>query len=83
VRFIAPIHDELVTSVAAKDALEFIKIKHQCMTQPYADMKVPILASISIGRNFGEQIECGDDYIPENITKALAKIFPEEDRKAA
>jgi 5'-3' exonuclease len=75
VRFIAPIHDELVTSVNKADALEFIKIKHECMTGPYADMTVPILGSVSIGPDFAEQYECGDWYIPENITDALNDIF--------
>lgn len=83
VRFIAPIHDELVTSVAREHALEFIKVKHQCMTQPYANMQVPIMGSISIGPNFGDQIECGDWYIPEEINKALCQIFHEPMKEAA
>lgn len=73
-QFIGPIHDELVTSVAAEHALEFIKVKHDCMTQPYSTLPVPILGSISLGLNFGRgQIECGDWYIPENIQEALDK----------
>lgn len=75
VRFIAPIHDELVTSVAREHALEFIRIKHSCMVAPYADMQVPILASISLGPDFANQIECGDWYIPERITAALNDTF--------
>lgn len=78
VRFIAPIHDELVTSVVAEHALEFIKIKHECMTAKYSTMSVPILGSISIGPDFGNQIECGDWYIEENIKAALDKIFRRE-----
>lgn len=85
VRFIAPIHDELVTSVHRDDALEFIKMKHAAMTGQYANMgnkndpkSVPILGSISIGPNFAKQIECGDWYIPENITAALNDIFQTE-----
>jgi DNA polymerase-1 len=85
VRFIAPIHDELVTSVHRDHALEFIKIKHACMTAQYADMSnpndpnsVPIMGSISIGPNFADQIECGDWYIEENIREALDKIFHKE-----
>lgn len=78
-RVIAPIHDELVTSVAAEDALEFIKVKHACMTAPYSTMKVPILGSISVGPDFAAQIECGDWYIPENISAALDDIFAEKE----
>ncbi len=84
-RFIAPIHDELVTSVHKDDALEFIKIKHECMTGQYANMgnpndpkSVPILGSISLGKNFADQIECGDWYIADNIKKALNDIFHKE-----
>ena len=49
-----------VDSVHKDHALEYIRIKHECMTGPYANMKVPILGSISIGPNFKDQIECGD-----------------------
>lgn len=82
VRFIAPIHDELVTSVAEEDAIEFIRIKHWCMTQPYADMEVPVLGSISIGPDFGHQHECGDWFIEPSIKKALNDIFHKEKEHA-
>ncbi len=71
-RFIAPIHDELVTSVAIEDAAEFIKIKHECMTIKYLN-EVPEVASISVGPNFGVQYECGDDYDLDAINVALNK----------
>ena len=75
VKFFAIIHDELVDSVHKDHALEYIKIKHECMTGPYANMKVPILGSISIGPNFKDQIECGDWFIAENIEAALSDVF--------
>lgn len=78
VRFIAIVHDELVVSVHSDHALEYLKLQHACMTQTYADMRVPILASISLGPNFAEQYECGDWFIPENIQAALNKLFPVE-----
>lgn len=84
-RFFAPIHDELVTTVHKDHALEFIRIKHQCMTAQYADMgnpadpnSIPILGSISLGRNFADQEECGDWFIQENIEGALNGIFKPE-----
>ncbi len=77
-RFIAPVHDELVTSVSAEHAADFIKIKHECMVAGYADMKVPILGSISVGPDFANQTECGDWYIRENIEKAVNDIFYEK-----
>ena len=83
VRFIAPIHDELVTSIAAKDAVEVIKVKHECMTAPYSTMKVPVWGSISVGPDFAHQAECGDWYIKENIESALSDIFDEREALAA
>lgn len=78
-RFIAPVHDELVTSVVREHALDFIRIKHECMTQPYATMTVPVMGSISIGPNFADQWECGDWYIEENIIDALRDIFEKKE----
>lgn len=74
--FYAPIHDEVVFSVHRKDALEVIKIVHRCMTAQYANMQIPIVSSISLGRDFGQQIECGDYVNEEAINNALAEIFP-------
>jgi 5'-3' exonuclease len=74
-RFIAPIHDELVSSVHRDHAVDFLREKHWCMTQPYSTMKVPILGSISLGPDFADQTECGDDFIEANIVAALNDIF--------
>lgn len=76
--FFAPIHDELVWSVHRDHALESIKAVHHCMTQPYGGLPVPFLASISLGPNFGEQHECGDWIIEENIKKAIDEVFAKE-----
>lgn len=74
-RFIAPIHDELVFSIHKDHVVDAVRIIHRCMTEQYHDMKVPCLSSISLGPNFGEQIECGDYFIEENIRKALHEVF--------
>jgi len=76
-RFIAPIHDELVTSINRKDVVDAVKVKHECMVAPYSTMTVPVLGSISIGPDFGEQHECGDWYIKESIEAAVSDIFGE------
>lgn len=73
-RFIAPIHDELVASVAIEHAVEFIREMHQCMTQPYSTLPVPILGSISLGPSLGKQIECGDEFDEAAIRAALAEV---------
>lgn len=70
-RFIAPVHDELVTSVHKDHAVDFLKIKHWCMTQPYSTMRIPVLGSISLGPDFADQHECGDWFIEKNIKGAL------------
>lgn len=74
-RFIAPIHDELVFSVHKDQAAAFIKLVHEAMTAPYADMQVPILSSISLGLNFGQQIELGMVPDADIINKSLSDLF--------
>lgn len=80
-QFFAPIHDELVWSVAAEDALESIKVVVAAMTQPYGNLPVPFLGSVSLGLNFGAQIECGDEaaenpaLLDEIVPQILAKLF--------
>lgn len=77
--FFAPIHDELVWSVHKDHALESIKVVNDCMTKPYGGSDIPFLGSISLGKNFGDQIEVGDWVIEENIKAALAKCFPDNE----
>ena len=73
-RFIAPIHDEVTFSVHKDHAIECIQIVHDCMVVPYANMQVPILASISLGKTFADQVECGDWFIRENVEEALKEV---------
>ncbi len=82
-QFIAPIHDECVASVHKDQALAFIKEFHACMAQPYGGMTIPIVSSISIGRDFHKQIEVGDDYDPVAIQAALDKLFAVEPEAVA
>ena len=75
--FFAPIHDELVWSVHRDHVLESIKVVHNAMTQPYGDLDIPFLGSVSLGPNFGEQHECGDETMENPIlldTKVPAVI---------
>lgn len=76
--FFAPIHDELVFSVHRDHALEVIKVFHDAMVEPYGNLPVPFLGSISLGPNFGKQLEAGDWYIEENIKEILGKLFKQE-----
>jgi hypothetical protein len=76
--FFAPIHDELVFSVHKDHALEVIRIVHSCMVEPYGNLPVPFLGSISLGPNFGDQIETGDTYDAAAISAALEEVFAEK-----
>jgi DNA polymerase I-like protein with 3'-5' exonuclease and polymerase domains/5'-3' exonuclease len=73
-KYIGPIHDELVSSVVASQCVAFIKEKHAAMVAPYGGMKVPIVGSISLGPNFGQQIEIGDQPDEAKIIKALQSL---------
>jgi len=53
------------------------------MVAPYSTMTVPVLGSISIGPDFGEQHECGDWYIKGSIEATLKGIFDEREALAA
>ena len=79
IRFFAPIHDELVWSVHKDHALESIKVIHQCMTVPYGNLPVPFWGSVSLGLNFGDQVETGDDATenPELLDEVVPKILSE------
>jgi 5'-3' exonuclease len=73
--FFAPIHDELCWSVHKDHAAESCRIVNECMTVPYGNLPVPFLGSISLGKTFGDQIECGDVFDEAAINEALASIF--------
>jgi DNA polymerase I-like protein with 3'-5' exonuclease and polymerase domains/5'-3' exonuclease len=74
-RFISPIHDELVFSVHRDHALPTIQVVHAAMSEPYGNLPVPFFGSISLGPNFGEQIECGEVFDATAIQGALDKVF--------
>lgn len=73
--FYAPIHDEVVFSVHRDHALEVIKLVHPMMIAQYATMKIPVVSSISLGRDFGQQIEVGDFVDEARINAALEEAF--------
>ena len=74
-QYLAPVHDETLWSVAVEDIHEFLPAAHACMTGAYGGMVVPVMSSISLGANLGEQIEVGDRYDRETVQKALDSIF--------
>lgn len=75
--FYMPVHDELVFSVTIEDAVEAIRVVHQCMTQPFLP-RVPAVSSISIGLNYADQIELGEEFNEEKILATIEKLYAEE-----
>lgn len=73
---IAPVHDEVFASCMIEDLFEFIPAMHACMEGAYADMKVPLLSSISFGKSFGpkDQIEIGEKPTREAIARGLEEM---------
>jgi DNA polymerase I-like protein with 3'-5' exonuclease and polymerase domains len=69
-----PVHDELVFSVMKKDLVAFLKEAHWCMVQPYGDMTIPIVSSISFGPNFGIQAEIGAEPTEEAVRKGWKQL---------
>lgn len=73
-KYIGPVHDECLWSVAIPDLENFIPEMHACMTAPYGDMWIPVLGSISFGPSFGQQIEIGTGPTPEAIQAGVAQL---------
>lgn len=73
-RYIGPVHDETVSSVAVDDLIPWLREAHACMVAPYGGMKIPIISSISLGPNYGELIEVGETVDEERIAKALRSL---------
>jgi len=69
--YIAPIHDEVVWSAMLEDLVNFIPEAHSLMVANYANMRLPIRSSVSIGWNFGQQVELDNNFSEKNIYKAL------------
>lgn len=77
--FYFSVHDELVWSVHRDHALESIKVMHEIMTRPYGDLPVPFNGSISLGLNYGDQVELGEEVDEDKIIKALNELFDVEE----
>lgn len=75
IRFFAPIHDEAVFSINIKDIPLAVPEIHAAMTAQYADMKVPVESSVSLGPTFGDQHELNAVPTAENLTALIDKIL--------
>lgn len=68
--YIAAVHDECVWSVAVNDLVKFIPEAHRLMTSQYANMRLPVRSSVSVGWDFGRQFDL-PDFSEASIRKAL------------
>lgn len=73
--FYAPVHDEVVFSCHKDDLVPMLKELHPCMIAQYANMRIPLESSISIGPTFGTQYEIGTVVDEAAIAEALHKVF--------
>ncbi len=76
VRFYMPVHDEVVISVDKDQSVEVLKIIHACMVQPFLP-RIPAGSSISIGLNYADQIEVGNEVDEELINSTIREMFEE------
>ena len=74
-QIIGPIHDEVVVSVAIADLPKFLPQMHECMVAPYGSIPWKIGSSISIGANFGEQYEVGEEPAGPGLCKNFLKFM--------
>lgn len=70
-KYFAAVHDETVFSVLVDDLVEFIPTVYAIMTEQYANMELPVGSSVSIGPDFGRQVELEGDFSQENIMKII------------
>lgn len=73
-QFVAPVHDEVVFMVRKEDAVEAIRRAHLHMTAQYADMKIPIVSAIAVGKDFSCPVEVGDDFDADEVAAAVASL---------
>lgn len=72
--YLGVVHDETLASVLIKDLPEFLPRMHACMVAGYGNMKLPIVSTISLGKDFYNQIEIGSQPTPEAISFGVAEL---------
>lgn len=72
---LAPVYDEIAASVPIANAVEYCDRLQACMNICAPGHKVPMLAEISIGRNWGSVEELKDNPAPEVIEAAIERAF--------
>lgn len=72
---IAPVYDEIVASVPAHYAVEFTHRLQAIMNVTPPGHAIPMMAEASIGRNWCDQEELGDNPSPKVIEACIMRAF--------
>jgi DNA polymerase I-like protein with 3'-5' exonuclease and polymerase domains/5'-3' exonuclease len=73
--FYIPLYDEMVFSCHHTQAVALIQGIHALMVQDVPGLPVPIRSSISLGANFGDQIELGTEPDTAIIVEAVGRAL--------
>lgn len=79
----APIYDELVLSIPVSQIHACMEALANIMEMELPGLDISLSTSVSIGKNWGEQIELGNRPTQEAINDAVEKIFHPEMKVAA
>ena len=79
--FIAPLYDEIVFSCSSLYGFDAITEVHEAMVEVVPGLGLDMKADISIGPNFGDQIEIGRDPNKEKYEQALNDIKEKQGAK--
>lgn len=72
--FIAPVYDEVVGSVPRKNVFRYCEEMASIMEVVLPGTNVKLATSVSIGPNWGEQVELGERPTKERVQQALEEI---------
>jgi len=71
---IAPVYDEIVASVPIKNAFEYTQRMQEVMNVTPPGHPIPMVAEVSLGLNWGEVSELGDNPSEKAIVAAYDKL---------
>lgn len=72
---LAPVYDEIVASVPAHNAVEFTHRLQAIMNLTPPGHAIPMMAEASIGKNWADQEELGDNPSPKSIEACIVRAF--------
>ena len=70
----APVYDEVVASVPKHKVDEYIRLMSDIMEMQLPHVNIGLTTSVSIGKNWGDQVELGNRPSLESVTKTLNEL---------